>query len=717
MSGESILVIDDSKEIIAHLTERVLPTFGYKTLSANNGKNGLKMIQEKRPDLIMLDYNLPEMTGIDVLQEMAQESINIPVILMTGYGSELAAIEAFRLGIKDYLIKPFTVDEVVETIEQALMQKRLLQNKEEIAEQLRRMKVEMSRQSQQMKTLFRIGKAITSLLSLDKVLERVLEAATFLTNAEASAIWLPQKMGAQIQFYEKGAGTGKIAKRGLPAKSSQLQEVMRSGYLMRDAVFTGQGIEVAESYFARAFVHAPLKLRGSTFGILTVCNRVAPRSFSQRDEFLLSFLADYAAIALENASVFQEADLALANRLKERNTLIEITRAVTSSLDLHEVVGSTIKLVHDSWKIEASSLWLLDDVKQTLRILTNVGTSAELLSQFELPVGEGFVGHVAETGELVYTNDARTHPLHYRQVDLQTGFLTRSLLCVPLIFHGRVVGVLQLLNKQDGDFDDGDADKAMSIAAAVAIALTNAMLFKEAEAHKRYKDDFVATVSHDMRAPLTAITGLATELERSGSLDELQQAHVKHIHRATTHMMSLVNGLLDLAKVNTQAEQKLELCQLGELVNEVVDEFRGQAWGKDISLSLADYQELPLIKGDAIQLRSAIRNLVDNAIKYSDKGQKIAVRVVPESRNVLICVSDQGVGIKESEIPHIFEKFYRGKSVNGRGGAGLGLALVRAELTDIGHAIPCDLEEFLGIDSRICGLARRHRFGPAFRCR
>ena len=77
MSGESILVIDDSKEIITHLTERVLPTFGYKTQSANNGKRGLQMIRQKQPDLIMLDYNLPEMTGIDILQEMAQESINI----------------------------------------------------------------------------------------------------------------------------------------------------------------------------------------------------------------------------------------------------------------------------------------------------------------------------------------------------------------------------------------------------------------------------------------------------------------------------------------------------------------------------------------------------------------------------------------------------------------------------------------------------------------
>lgn len=678
MSGESILVIDDSQEIIAHLTERVLPTFGYKTLSTHNGKSGLQLIREKKPDLIMLDYNLPEMTGIDVLQEMAQESINVPVILMTGYGSELAAIEAFRLGIKDYLIKPFTVDEVVETIEQALLEKRLLQNKQEMTEQLRRMKVEMSRQSQQMKTLFRIGKAITSLLSLDKVLERVLEAAIFLTNGESSAIWLPEKMGAQIQFYEKRGDGGRIIARKIPAQPAQLQEVMRQGQLVRHAAFTGKGIEVADDHFARALIHAPLKLRGTTSGILTVCNRVAPRAFSQRDEFLLSFLADYAAIALENARVFQEADQALAIRLKERNTLIEITHAITSSLDLREVVDSTIKHVHSNWKIEASSLWLLDEAKQTLRILTNIGTSADLLSQFEIPVGEGFVGHVADTGMVVYTNDAQSHPLHYGLVDRQTGFLTRSLLCVPLNFHGRVVGVLQLLNKQNGPFNDADAAKAKSVAAAVAIALTNAVLFKEAEAHKQYKDDFVATVSHDMRAPLTAISGFASELARVGNLNEAQQEHIEHIERATDHMMSLVNGLLDLAKINTQTQPTLEHCRLGDIVHDVVREFEGQAWGQQISLKLYVADDLPTIQADPVQMRSAIGNLVDNAIKYSDKGQEVAVRVVAENRNLFVRVTDQGVGIRDTEMAHIFEKFYRGKSVNGRGGAGLGLALVRS---------------------------------------
>ena len=122
---------------------------------------------------------------------------------MTGYGSKQSAIEAFRLGAKDYLIKPFTVDEVVETIDRSLVETRLLHDKAELAEQLRRVKVEMSRQTHEMNTLFKIGKAITSLLSVDQVLERVQEAAKYLTDGEDSRIWLMDEAGTQLRAFEK----------------------------------------------------------------------------------------------------------------------------------------------------------------------------------------------------------------------------------------------------------------------------------------------------------------------------------------------------------------------------------------------------------------------------------------------------------------------------------------------------------------------------------
>jgi GAF domain-containing protein len=462
----------------------VLPTFGYNTLHAYDGQTGLAFIREQKPDLVMLDFNLPEMTGIDVLRQMVKESISTPVILMTGYGSELSAIEAFRLGAKDYLIKPFTVDEVVDTIERALVEIRLLHDKTELADQLRRAKVEMSRQTHEMNTLSNIGKAITSLLSVDDVLERVLEAATYLTNAEESHIWLADESGKYIYVFEKSEPEISPVD-WLPIDTdSYLGQIMISGLPLRKAEFSNQGLLVKTGYLAHSILFVPLKLRGLTLGVLGVSNRVTYRAFSKRDEFLLAFLGDYAAIALENARVFQAADKALSRRVKELNTLIDITRTINSTLDLDEVVRLTIKHVHASWEIEVASLWWLDKSSNSLRVLANVGTPSDILNRLEVPMGEGFVGIVAQTGKWIYSNDAAAHPVHYRDVDFHTGFHTQSLLCVPLLFGGAVVGAMQLLNKQDGGFDDQDVDRALAIAAAVAIAVTNALRYGEVEGKK-----------------------------------------------------------------------------------------------------------------------------------------------------------------------------------------------------------------------------------------
>jgi len=486
MSGEFILIIDDSREIVKHLTETVLPSFGYRTMYAYDGQSGLESIRENEPDLVMLDFNLPQMTGLDVLQQMAQESLKTPVVLMTGYGSELSAIEAFRLGAKDYLIKPFTVDEIVETIDRALVETRLLHDKAELAEEIRRLKVEMSRQNNEMRTLSNIGKAITSLLSVDEVLQRVLEAATYLTNAEESTIWLPDDAGKFLRPYDRQTSMhSETQNHILPIANSPPGEVMASGRPLRQSNMSGEGIKIKTGCFAHAVLYVPLQLRGINLGVLGVSNRSAYRAFSKQDEFLLSFLADYAAIALENARVFQAADQALTTRLEELNTLIHITQTITASLDLDEVIHLTIQQVHDSWNIEASSLWLLNEESQMLSVLTNVGTAVEELEKLELSINQGIVGEVVKTGKPIYTNDVANDEHHYHEADEKTGFETRSLLCVPLIFRGQVVGAMQLLNKKDGDFGEIDLERARAIAAAIAIAVSNALLFDEAESRKQ----------------------------------------------------------------------------------------------------------------------------------------------------------------------------------------------------------------------------------------
>lgn len=475
MSGETILVIDDSAEMVKHLTEYILPTFDYKTLSASDGQQGLALIREKQPDLVMLDYNLPTMTGIDVLQQMARESLVSPVILMTGYGSELSAIEAFRLGAKDYLIKPFTVDEVVETVSRALVEMRLLHDKAALAEESRRLRVEMNRQTQEMRTLSAFGKAVTSLLSAEKIMNKVMVTAIELTESEQCVIWLPDDDDGLMRAYtQDDKGSLELYKKNISVAGTFIEKVMQEGVPFRRSELTGDGLLLLDDSYARAVLCVPLQLRGKTLGTLNVINKTAVRRFSKRHEFLLSFLGDYTAVAMENARILEVADSALAVKVERLNTLIEITRAITSTTDLDEVARLTIQQVHTHWDIEASSLWLLNEQEQCLTVLASVGTAVKQLAKVQIPLGTGYVGRVIETKESILSNAVVSDDRHHRKIDDETGFQTHSIICVPLVTQGKAVGAMELINNRNGDFFEHDVEWAASIATAVAIAVTNA---------------------------------------------------------------------------------------------------------------------------------------------------------------------------------------------------------------------------------------------------
>ncbi|MBP7998006.1 MAG: GAF domain-containing protein [Chloroflexi bacterium] len=545
MSGERILVIDDSKEVNRHLSEQLLPTFGFKTLSAMDGRTGLDMILAEKPDLVMLDLNMPEMTGLDVLKALAHAVINIPVVLMTGYGSEKSAIEAFRLGIKDYLVKPFTVDEVVQTINRALLETRLRHDKEDLTDQLTRANNELRRQLEEMDTLFRIGKAVASALSVDHVMEQVSEASLSLANAEECTIWLLDIHSDRLVSYARSGDTGELMDTlHLAYRGTQLGEVMRTGRAVRLTSFSGEGIKIKTGYMARAAMYVPLIIRDKALGILSVSNRRAPRSFSERDEDLLSALADYAAIALENARVFQATDRALANNVEDLRNLMQITRTLTASIDLNEIVRMTIQQVHNSWRIEASSLWLVDREHETLRLLDNVGTPADVLRSIEIPLSKGFVGYTATTGKPIFTNDVATHPLHFGKVDKQTGFLTRSLLCVPLLYRNQVIGVLQLLNKLDNPFYEQDVEKARAIATAVAIAVNNALAYQQTTAKQQAleimlteKRERLAAAALSLPSDIQFLKGGLSDLFDNTTLTSKQRTTLQNLHQQI-HLMS-----------------------------------------------------------------------------------------------------------------------------------------------------------------------------------
>lgn len=136
MAIETILIVDDQSEIVHLLTHYCLKPLGYNTLTAPDGEKGLKSAVDHRPNLIMLDMNMPRLTGIEMLPELRQTDYVDPVIFMTIYGSEQIAVEAFRLGVRDYLPKPFIVDEAQSAVNRLLRESRLAREKDQLKNNL-----------------------------------------------------------------------------------------------------------------------------------------------------------------------------------------------------------------------------------------------------------------------------------------------------------------------------------------------------------------------------------------------------------------------------------------------------------------------------------------------------------------------------------------------------------------------------------------------------
>jgi signal transduction histidine kinase/HAMP domain-containing protein len=213
------------------------------------------------------------------------------------------------------------------------------------------------------------------------------------------------------------------------------------------------------------------------------------------------------------------------------------------------------------------------------------------------------------------------------------------------------------------------------------------------------KSEFVSTVSHDLRSPLTLMRGYATMLDMVGELNEQQQSYVGKIITGVENMAHLVNDLLDLGRIDMGVDLQVEPVPVLNVLDKVTNTLRIQATQKDIELSLELPKDLPQhIDADPSLFHQAIYNLVENAIKYTPEGGQVFVRVRFFEEYLVFEIQDTGIGIAPEDMPRLFEKFYRGKAreARARAGTGLGLAIVRSIAERHGGRVWFESEEGKG---------------------
>jgi two-component system NtrC family sensor kinase len=306
---ERILVIEDSDEIAAFLRDTILTPAGYEPLIATTGQAGLRLVLNDPPDLILLDLNLSEMTGTEVLQGLKDTVPSIPVTLMVFAGSAELAVEAFRLGARNYLVKPLKPHEVLKAIDDGLRETRLRREKELLTRELMRANRQLERRVRELTMLYGITQATTNLMDLETLFSRVVEAAVFLTNADEGMLFLIDEETNDLYLRAaKGVGDKRASLLLLPARDSLIGQVIKTGQPLRIASSDPRlDFTVKTGYMVNSLLYVPLKFQGQTKGVLSVSNRISDRAFTRTDQSRLDLLADHTVMALETAKLHDGA--------------------------------------------------------------------------------------------------------------------------------------------------------------------------------------------------------------------------------------------------------------------------------------------------------------------------------------------------------------------------------------------------------------------------
>ncbi len=447
-------------------------------------------------------------------------------------------------------------------------------------------------------------------------------------------------------------------------------------------------LDVPVQRWLRSYAGAPIVVRDQVIGFLNADSSI-PGFFTPAHLAPLRTFAAYTAAAIENARLFQEAN----RQAGKLAALLEISRDISATLDLPSVLERIATHARDLLEAEDSDVYLLQPDGETLRAIVALGAYADEIKATPLRLGEGIVGIVAQSGEAEMVAHTENDP---RSVQIPgTPVEPGALICAPLLFKGRVVGVMSLARSGErGPFRQDDLNFLVGLARQAAIAIENAKLYATEQERAaalaraleqqreldRLKDEFVQNVSHELRTPLSIARGYA-ELLADGDLGELspeQREPVKIVARRVRMLSKLVNDLTAIMEVGAR-ELDWEPVDMAALVHDMADDFRVVAQEQDISLTTRIAPGVQPVFGDAVHLRRVLDNLLGNAVKFTPPGGCIAVRLRQEGEALVLEVQDSGIGIPADKFERIFDRFYQvdGGMSRRYGGTGLGLALVK----------------------------------------
>ncbi len=375
----------------------------------------------------------------------------------------------------------------------------------------------------------------------------------------------------------------------------------------------------------------------------------------------------------------------LEGRHKLLLRLVELSVTLNSTLDLETLLQFITATATELLECEAASILLYDEKNPRLFFAAATGSDPAKLAEIPVPIGGSLAGTIFRTNHPMILNDVQEDPRHYSIVADHVKFKVKTLLGVPMPIKDRTMGVLEAINKHDGDFTESDVPILSVIAAHAAIAINNARLHMSTQQAlarvketNQIKSRFLALASHELRAPLSIIIEYATFLQREPE-DELSD-HVDRVANAATKVRSLLDQMNNLTLLQSdEMEMNPVKIPIQDVLNHALDEVKYFAAKRDLQLVYA-FQDDPIyVDLDPDKTTLAFVNLLNNAIRFSPEGSEIVVGAIEQGDEIMAWVQDKGIGIPADQLQEIFKEFYQIEPPDTRDYSGLGIGLTIAK--------------------------------------
>lgn len=386
----------------------------------------------------------------------------------------------------------------------------------------------------------------------------------------------------------------------------------------------------------------------------------------------------------------------LEKEITRLQRMVTIGQLLNSTLDLTRLLDTIIQTASELLTTQDASIMLVEQRTGELFFAASTGMSREEVRKIKVPIEGSIAGTIYKTGEPVVTADVSTDDRHYTGVDQSISFKTQSILGVPLEVHARRIGVLEAINKLDGEpFQEEDIRILTALASHAAIAIDNARLVANLrEANRRLseldrlKTNFISIASHELRTPLMIVQGFASFLREQATDETLSDLDM--VLKGASKLQAIIDQMTNLNYLESgSSELRQDTIVVQDLVKEFSADWQSLAAAKQQTLSVNAPPTPIMLRGDRGKMALALSNLLNNAVKFTPENGNIQIDVIPHTGRVEIAITDDGIGIPKVELTRIFDRFYQVEDhlTRHHGGLGLGLAIAKEVIEQHGGRI------------------------------